>query len=59
MDNNSMFKDLLETVEKMRNAQKGYFKEKDPLTKKQLLIQSKSLEGMVDNLVFNAKQLIK
>lgn len=49
---------LLEQGEKMRNAQKGYFKEKDPAKKKQFLIASKQAEQEFDTLIINGKTLI-
>jgi len=52
---------FIEHGEKMRTAQKGYFATKsyEEEKKKEFLQSAKQAEREFDNLLFNAKQLIK
>ena len=55
-----LLKWLVEHGEKMRTAQKNYFKATyGSLEKKKYLSESKTAKKEFDNLIFNAKQLIK
>lgn len=52
-----MLKNLLEAGEKMRILQKGYFAEKDPMIKKELLEKSKQAERNFDAAIVNIKKV--
>lgn len=59
MDDKYLLKKFIEHGDIMRYFQKSFFKEKDPAKRKELLQSSKKAELEFDNLLFNAKQLIK
>ncbi len=59
MTTDYMLKNLLKAGEKMRQLQKGYFSEKDPMIKKELLEKSKHAERNFDNAIFNIKNMTK
>lgn len=50
---------LFMTGTKLRNAQKAYFKEKDPVQKKVYLSLSKRLEQDFDTLLQNTETIIE
>lgn len=55
MSDREMIHKLILHGEKMRNYQKEYFKGR----KKEILILSKRAEVEFDNVIYNAKQLVK
>ncbi len=61
MEAEYLLKNFIRIGEKMRNAQKGYFSTKSyqPELKKEYLATAKQAEKEFDNLLFNAKQLVK
>ena len=54
-----LLKKMIEYGSIMRDAQKGFFKEKQPATKTMLLERSKKAEKDFDSLLEQAKLIVK